>query len=263
MREFNKREKSFIEKLVQIKPDSMTLCSRFLQEEFFTKSTGRALIIIPSKKHSLLYIKQESFTNIEIARKTISEFLEILMLLSYLKDNRYITSIPVSQISALYAMHSEFDASIKQNGDVINLNEDGMHVLFSKIDEIRNVENEVVLKGLSLNDYYDFINEIVSSIILPTEDLIELVKNKFKSKEDRKHSQSMRIAWSGIVIAIIIGLVGLIGPFNKQETLDNPIEKITKEITVIKNNTGDNVVETKKILQLLTRKDTIKIIRKH
>ncbi|AOZ99929.1 hypothetical protein [Flavobacterium commune] len=236
MREFNTKEKLIIKQIANIDVSSMATCSKFLQDNFFTKDTKKALIVNHTTKDILFYIEPNLYNDINEIRKSNYELFELLVLLKYLKENRYISLITTKQpVSSFEALYSEFDSSISQNGNQLILNTNGDYLLTNQPDLIKDSNNQIILKGGLLNEYYDLINDTVFGLIFPSQELIQLVKHNFKSKEDRKHRQNICAAWFGIVIALILGLLGIW----------NPLE-------------NDSEVKTKQSIQILNKLDTIK-----
>ena len=64
-------------------------------------------------------------------------------------------------------------------------------------------------------------------LIFPSEELIELSKHHFKTKEDRKHIQNLWASWIGISLALLLGLFGIWNPFDSNH---EEAEKINKRI---------------------------------
>jgi hypothetical protein len=242
MREFNIREKEIIKKIANIDVSSMSTCSRFLQDNFFTKDTKKALIVYHTTKDILFYIEPDLYNNINEIRKSNYELFELLVLLQYLKENRYISLITTKQpVSSFEALYSEFDSSISQNGNQLILNTKGDYLLTNQPDLIKDSNNQIILKGGLLNEYYDLINETVFGLIFPSEELIQLVKHNFKSKEDRKHKQNICVAWFGILIALILGVLGIWNPLDNdsEEKAKQSIQFLNK-LDTIKNNSLKN-----------------------
>lgn len=260
MREFNKREQSIMRKLAEIDVSSMSTCSRFLQDNFFTKNNGKALIVNHNTKDVLYYIEPNLFNDINEVRKCNHELFELLVLLSYLKENRYVSIITTTKPSAPFeALHSEFDSSISQNGNRIILNSKGDYLLTNQLDLIKDKNNQTILKGGLLNNYYDLIYSNVFGLIIPSEELLELVKHNFKSKEDRKHNQNIFIAWTGITIAVILGVLGIWNPFNSKAKQDRElIEQISSDLDSMKTYNHESSVHLDKIYKEMTRLDTLK-----
>jgi hypothetical protein len=260
MREFNKREQLIMRKLAEIDISSMSTSSRFLQDNFFTKSNAKALIVNHNSKDVLYYIDPNQFNNIQTLRKSNHELFELLILLSYLNENRYVSIITTKMPAApLEALHSDFDSSISLNGNILTLNSKGDYLDINQPDLIKNSSNQILLKGGLLNGYYDLIYNTVFGLIIPSEELLDLVKHNFKSKDDRKHFQNIFVAWTGITIALILGILGIWNPFNSEKTQNGELlEQISIDLDTIKTNNQENSIYLNNINKEMTKPDTLK-----
>ncbi|MFG5858025.1 hypothetical protein LDB17_07490 [Dysgonomonas sp. Shenzhen-Wh21] len=69
-----------------------------------------------------------------------------------------------------------------------------------------------------------------SSFVYVSQTLKELVKDNFKSKEQKRHRNTMIAAWVAIALSILMGLVGL---------FQQPSDKITTPLNSINKNISD------------------------
>lgn len=259
MRDFNTREKAIIKRIVEIDVSSMSTASRFLQDNFFTEENQKALVVNHATKDVLFYINPHKFNDAKEVRISNHELFELLVLLSYLKENRYISIVstdkPISKFDALY---SKFDSSIKSAGNKITFNSEGDYLLKNQPDLIRDSNGKILLRGGLLNDYYDFIYENIFGLILPSEVLVDLVKHDFIPKGDRKHRQNLLIAWIGIAVAIILGILGIWNPFdNSQKEVKEELMKISNSIDSSKEEFIKSSTFQEKVLEKLIYKDSL------
>jgi len=247
MREFNFREKNIIKKISEIDVNRLPQTKEFLESFFFTTNNQKALVINHATKDVLYLVNPNIHNDPNESRKSIFELFELLNLLSYLKENRYISivipSIPFFRFETIY---SEFDSAI-QSGNIVTLNIQGDFLLSNQPDEIKDINNQIILKGVLLNGYYDLINNILGPIF-PSEEIIDLVRNKFISKESRKHKQNLFVAWSGIFVAIILGFFSIWNPWQNNSFDDSKnIIQILDKLESIKNNSSKNSLEINEI----------------
>ncbi|MHC0440577.1 hypothetical protein [Flavobacterium sp. 3-210] len=249
MREFNVREKNIIKKISEIDVNKLPLTKEFLEYFFFTANNQKALIINHTTRDVLYYVNPNIHNDQNESRRSFFELFELLNLLSYLKENRYISiEIPSAPFSPFETIYSEFNlAPNAQVGNIVNLNDQGDYLLSNQPDDIRNIDNQLILKGVLFNGYYDLVNNILGPIF-PNEEIIDLVKNKFIPKEDRKHRQNLFVAWFGIAIAIILGIFGIWNPWGNNSIDDskNTIQILDK-LDSIKNNSSKNFIEIKEL----------------
>ena len=123
---------------------------------------------------------------------------------------------------------------------------------------IRDSNGKILLRGGLLNDYYDFIYENIFGLILPSEVLVDLVKHDFIPKGDRKHRQNLLIAWIGIAVAIILGILGIWNPFdNSQKEVKEELMKISNSIDSSKEEFIKSSTFQEKVLEKLIYKDSL------
>lgn len=230
MRPFNDNEKAYIKSITKMKSGSMNDFSihSYLESTFFTDSNKRALLLDQENKNVLFLINPDAFQNEQLFGQELHEFFEIINLLSYLNENRYISIIPVSNNSNSFLCFYKTADNQRQDRDNKKiLNSEGDYFLSNNADNIYDKEDKVILKGINFSEYFNLISNNLLGLIFPSEELINLVNNGFISSEDRKHNQNIKIAnknlclaWLGIITAWFIGLTGLLQPLiNKDFTL--------------------------------------------
>ena len=66
--------------------------------------------------------------------------------------------------------------------------------------------------------------------IIPKPALIHLHSNNYKSEEEKRFSVQMYVAWSALVVSIVIGLFGIYGNYESGESSEKKFKKITEMI---------------------------------
>jgi hypothetical protein len=249
MRAFNEREKKIIDKIVLIKSNSIQTCTKFLQDNFFTVDSKMALILRHDTKNAWFYFEPSLMLNEDQMMEKNHQLFELLILLAYLKENRYISIIPPSNNPAtLEAIYSGFN-KITINGNKVNLSENGEYLLSTQPDEIKDSNGIIILKGGQIHEFYDFIYSNMFGLIFPSEELIQLSKHHFKSKEDRKHIQNLWASWIGISIALLLGLFGIWNPYDSNhkdaEKINNGIANVSVRLENL-NQLNSNSLNTLK-----------------
>jgi hypothetical protein len=198
----------------------MQTCTRFLQDTFFTNESKLALIVKHDTRDLLFYIDSGLFNSMDEINKKNHDLFELINLLDYLKSIRYITIVsPSEKLSVFEALHSDFNNLRIVNGKKLLLNDNGDYLNISSPEIIYDSEDNEKLKSGKLNEYYDYIYSNMFGLIFPSEELLDFVKHDFKTKEDRKHIQNIKYSRTGIIIAILLGLLGLCNPFQKSPTV--------------------------------------------
>jgi hypothetical protein len=213
MRKFNRREKEILSKICDIKMGELNMFSHFLQENIFTKSNGIALFIRPGEQDAILYISSD-LSEKERKRK-LDEFLELLALISYLNEERYVFMFQGenNQKNTLLVMHKEFD-KISNSPPKFLLNEKGAHIKPKDASNIFDANDMEIFKGIIFKNnetpIYQIIVKNTLGILFPTEDLKEYVSNGYKDSSQIKHEQTMLISRLAILVAILISLIGVL-----------------------------------------------------
>jgi len=218
MRAFNPREKEIIKRIVALNSAQLHTCNSFFKANFFTDERGMALIMDHNRRKASLFVKANSSDTGDISAvfdKT-PLLMELLVLLQYLRDNRYLAIIPFENyIVTVETFYEDFDYTrYDPDRERLILSSSGTYL---PIDQglIRNSSDEVIFKGLDLSDFYKLLYQNLVGFIIPSAELEELVKNKFKSKEEKHHSQLLIVSWTGIIVAVLLGILGLVNASGK------------------------------------------------
>jgi len=246
MRKYNIREKKFLKLLVNISNQDMELFPFFLQHQYFTEDQNCALFLLHQQSEVLLFIKKTVFDNLDLRKLELRNFIEILSLMGYLKQNRLVDIFPVADnpSTTMGVMYSGFDniQSTGQNSD-ITLNSAGTHIKFPDMAKIYNLANEIEFEAIKLENHtYNMIKDNFSGLLFVSEDLKEFVRNGFKSTEDVRYKRAQLTTWIGLLMALIFGIIGIYNPFEKKEIQTHEFnEKQFNEIMRNNNQIHDDL----------------------
>lgn len=231
MRKFNTREKRFLKLLEEISTKDLEFFSFFMQQKYFTKDSTSLLILIPEKTKALLYIQKDVFDNLSSRKQEIRNFIEILSLIEYLKQNRLIDIIPNPQAQkiGMHFMYEEFDSPHQDSLSLnIILNKKKSYLKMSDF-KIYDVNNQVLFEAVELEKHtYDIIMKNLMGLLFVSEELNYFVKRGFKSVEDIRYKYGQIATWVSISIAFIFGLLGIYNSNN-----ENKINKLNIEVQQI------------------------------
>ena len=226
MRKFNEREQDIVRKLVDyyyINQSSDTI-SKFLSEKIIPDDVR---IVIQPDGNYIIYSKDNK------KKEDFCSVLEIFNLFRYLVDNNLLIILPVGFNSTLLIGEKQTPLSFKdannliefENGDYIKLKD---AIWYNQNNEIKFEPVWITEKQLELKDY-------INSFPFVSPDLYALVKNDFKTIEE-KTLTATRIA---AIITFLALLAAIILPFvtktrlNEEQhkeyiqTMDNVKEEIT------------------------------------
>jgi len=235
MRKFNEEEREFLKLLVNISNEEAQFFGYFLQKDFFTKNSNTALIIISQQEEALLYLKKKIFDDLSKRKKELLNFIKILYLTEYLKQERLIDILPNEEAKGIpiHFMREDFNKP-ENKGDIIKLNDD-LHLKISDPSKILDSENEVIFEAVKLEKQtYNLIMNNFMGLLFVSEDIIQFVNRGFVSEEDRKYKNGQIAIWTSILIAFIFGLLGIYNPL-AEKNIDNIKPITTKLDTIIIN----------------------------
>lgn len=237
MRKFNPREKEIIRSLARIELDNINFFSYFLQENYFTASSNQALFVLTKQKMVFLYLKDDVFNNMVARKEELGKLFELLSLLSYLRENRYITIYPNSEAtdSELHIMRQDFNNPNKVTDIKVLLNNDGVYFETSNADKICDSKGNTLFQAIKLDEHvYNLVMENVMGLLYVSEDLKDLVSNNFQTTDDIRFKKQQYATWFSIGLATILGLWSIIYPFYADNTSievnSNEIKNELKEI---------------------------------
>jgi hypothetical protein len=258
LRQFNENEKEFIKSLVEVSASKLISISYFLQEKYFIEKSNSALIVLPKERSAILYISKEHFDNLDLREIEFRRFMEILLLIEHLKNDKYIDIIPnlEAENTLMHILHKSFN---KQNQDVktsnISLNEKGMHLKHPDVSKIYNSNDEVEFIGIALKDHtYRLIIDNLMGGLFVSQELINFVKKGFRSTQDRRYRNGQITTWTGLTLALAFGVFGLYNPFDKSKDIKlipNP------DNLEIKKDIQNNVKEIKTSIEEIIVNDSI------
>lgn len=243
MRKFNEREKEIIKKLSLITFSETEFFSFFLQTKYFTKDNNKALFILPKQNKALLYVKKEIFDNINSRKKELGEFLELISLIIYLKENRYINIYPNDEIlkSELLIMKDSFNSPSNDIPHIIKLNVEGDYIDTNDFSLIYNNQNNVIYQAIEVDsNVYDLIINNFFGLLYVSEELVQLSNNNFISEEESRFNTQLLEdeakfkkqrcdTWISIGLSFLVGASALIYQVYTEKSQEKETQKQEKE----------------------------------
>jgi hypothetical protein len=111
-------------------------------------------------------------------------------------------------------MHESFNSASQVNPNAnIVLNNDGAHMKFPDLSKIYNSQNEIIYEAVRLEKHtYLLVMKNLMGLLFVSEELKNFVRNNFRSIEDIRYKKSQLAMWTGITLAFIFGLCGMLKP---------------------------------------------------
>jgi hypothetical protein len=150
--------------------------------------------------------------------KEFFRFMNLVALIEDLEKDRLIIRLPVDQHN-IYFIGSLFDAKeLKIEGEIRYVSAStGRYIISSKIDRLYDKGGDS-FEDLDLVIFddpktFERLTRAFSGLVYPREALRNLVKNNFRSPEERRHRQNMYTAWTAITVSFILSLFSLLFQF--------------------------------------------------
>lgn len=247
MRAFNYREKEIIKMLAKVNLASTDFFSFFLQKNYFTIESKKALFVLTKQKTVLLYLEKDLFNDLTKRKEELGKLFELLSLIIYLKENRYITIYPNPEVlkSDLHVMRDDFNSicTSKEDSTKVLLNNKGLYLRTCNPENIYDSENSIVFIAVSLGeDVYNLIIENFMGLLYVSEELVGLTIRDFKSPEDIRFKKQQVATWISILIAFLLGIWGVYQQLNDSKTKNFEMNKIFENQN-IRLNKIDNSIE--------------------
>lgn len=253
MRQFNEREKEIIRLIAAYDFEDFNTFTKFLQEKYFTKENGRALLIIPSLGINLFLFSPTLYPE-RGSVKQIRNFIELCFLIIYLLDNRYVSKIKAPDNSMLF-ISSRADETIRQDGNCIIINRDNEYF---KDNTLYSANKDVIYSSVNIDILPFDICELLNVGVFVSQDLKDLVKNNFETPEQIRFEKQLKEAkrqTCGAYIAAGVSFLGLL------VAMALPFLTKTKlaEIDEIKQVIQSTKTELPAVIETKITNDTIKV----
>jgi hypothetical protein len=190
MRKLNSLEKEIVDKLVNsyaLKEQGLYLCSKFLEDNYIGASFEMSLAVKCKDKKVLMLIPKKETDFEDFQRGKIIFIITFFNLIKDLQDSRKIYLIGDSDKEGLLGPKFSEKVSFAPDLDAI-------------------------------------ICDTFFKLIAVSQDLFEYVKNGFKTDEEIRHNQTLKISRIGIWVAILIGLSSIILSLYLDNKVDNTLK---------------------------------------
>lgn len=192
MRQLSQFEKEFIKDMVTYQSTNLsTYFYGFLIDNYFTAEKSRALIVGDNFAYLHLFKKNEN-SGIKFNQE-IKKIIDIFCLLDLLERECYV--------------YINGDPNFVGKYEIIYDNNENL------LDPDKAIEIMERKEGVLLDeqDYKKVIYYFYRNIHI-TQGLIELLRSGFRTQEQIRHEESLKVTWTGIYTAWVIGIISaLIG----------------------------------------------------
>lgn len=155
-----------------LQDEGLLLINKFFEDNYMGGMHGLSMLSDPQAKTAHISFPKSDDKK---SREKVVFVATLINLLSELEDNGYLTFIERKDVQK-DAVGNQFD-----NGTTVEL-----APIFS-----------------------EYINRKMGSLIMPSESLRQMVKNNFKSSEEKRHRHTMIVAWIALATSILFGTWGI------------------------------------------------------
>lgn len=212
MRPFNSREKNIIQKIATIGPDNKDFFDSFLRKNIFTIESNMAVSLLTQLSGQgdlILYIASEEW-NSGSQNLKLYEFLEMICLFDYLKQEKYIMLFSLDSLKkrdGIIIIHQSLAMPSDPSKGKLILNNQEDYLEMSSPDKIYNVNGALLFKGIHLDSsLYNLALDSLTGLVYPTEGLIDFVKNDFQTIEQQNFKNQEILTWIAIGVSLILGV---------------------------------------------------------
>ena len=219
---FKKTEKEIIKAIVKYGGEVKSLVD-VLNESKILEKRGSAIVPCPNDKLCYIFLHKDKFSEDDMDEKRgLGYVVEIVSLIQLLIEKRLIVIVPYRYRPSLVIgktnteWHKPEEISIDNGKEFITLGYRNVNWL--------NAERKQIGWTKHCSDNVLPMNKLLTPWFVVSQELIDLVKNKFKSEEDIRFRNQQILTWFSIISSIIIGLLGIIS--GNREEIKELLEKI-------------------------------------
>lgn len=211
MRDFNKREKDIIRELVLLDEKYDGYFVIFIRKFIYPLSDGSAIYFDFYNRNLYLMIPLEEDGSLSYTVRMSNRFYEFLSLITYLRDNRYISIFTTPSDPGWHqylVLGEQFNetSGVSEHGFYADLPPQHVEDGYSgpngrKNKKISHYSTELG-KGIYQLACENFLNKVYIS-----EDLKQLVKRDFQSIEAIRHRKQQIVSWIAAIVAFVTLIV--------------------------------------------------------
>ncbi|HEX8563516.1 MAG TPA: GH25 family lysozyme [Flavobacterium sp.] len=178
MRTFNKREKEFIGILNAVGNDQIVSLNTVLETAYFTEALGRALIIQNQARYAVFFLKAEVFDDPAKKKEELEDFLMLISLIIYLKNEGYIALFrsDTSKEQPMFFLQDDFVTAQPSKGSIV-LNSRGFYT--SSPGTIHDKDGNIIYKGVvSQGENYDVILSATTGSLIVNSHLNDVLQDQ-------------------------------------------------------------------------------------
>jgi hypothetical protein len=209
MKQYTPEEKKLLRIIVKETPGTPDFFQKTISEKYFTRGHRPFMLVNMPKKQVIVFCSKEGYH---------AEFNGLMNLVAVMEDleaDRLIIRLPESTPESTnpYSIGELFDAKLEtiENGRMRYISPttgkyiytDDLSKLLSEKDDSSEDLSFIVIEDPRVTER---LANAFSGLVYPRETLIDLVKNNFRSVAQRRHRQTMCVAWAAIGFSLFVSL---------------------------------------------------------
>ena len=198
---FKKSEKEIIKAIVNYGGEVKSLAEVINKSHLFEK---KGIVIVPNKNPNFIFLSKEK--NSEDEKDILGYVTECVSLFEYLIKKRLIVIVPYCTSPVLVVGKDKSEYGRKPG--VISINDDKEFVVFRNDNwaELLSSDGQQTHWVVKCTDEFLALEKILNSWFTVSKELRDLVKNNFKSVEERRFYKQQWATWVSIIVAILIAI---------------------------------------------------------
>ena len=205
---FKKTEKEIIKAIVKYGGEVKSLVD-VLNESKILEKRGIAIVPCPNDKLCYIFLHKDKFSEDDMDEKRGLDYVvEIVSLIQLLIEKRLIVIIPYRYRPSLVigkpnaSWYKPEVISIDNGNEFITLGYRNVNWL--------NAEGKQIAWTKFCSDDELPMTKLITPWFTVSQELVNLVKNNFKTEEEIRFRKQQVLTWISIVLATIIGLLGIL-----------------------------------------------------
>lgn len=199
---YKSTEKEIIKAIVKYSEKSNSLADVINKSHLFEK---RGVAIVRKDGNNIVYLRNDKY-DMESEHIGLGYIAEFLSLVDTLIKQRHLVMIPC-QKSNTFVYGAEQNKWLQLDELLVNQNE---RIRFGWQEGWYNAAGQQIYWSQTFTDNELYIGNKFDFAFSISQELKDLVKNKFKNEEQIRFEKQQRLTWISIIVAGIIGLASLV-----------------------------------------------------
>ncbi|WP_299674299.1 glycoside hydrolase family 25 protein [uncultured Tenacibaculum sp.] len=229
MKSFNDFEVQLLHEISSFRRDGIVNLKELLEKIFFSKEKGKTLIVQLREQYAIYFLTNKIYNNPINQKKAIVEFSQLLALLEYLNSNGIISIFRKQHFvkNPIFVLNNDFN-DIKIESKKIILNDNGDYT--DKPEEIKNVKDEIIYKGIQFNDSHFVIKNVMGNVVI-SDKILNIINDINPEKEKKPFYKKRIFEVICTLLVVFIAFLWLHTDVNKSnKEIQNSIQKIHRKI---------------------------------